>query len=168
MRIRDWTLREIAQGKPWGHPTHAMFVHFPTALLPAALIFDVLSRVQSSDHATQTATILLGLGLAGSTPAVFTGLIDWLGMVPGSTKRGVATRHMLYQLGAQVLAAAAFTVHLRRLGATAPTSGLVLLSTSVVVMFAGNWLGGVLVYRMAMRVGGSREPARPRQRVGQP
>jgi hypothetical protein len=32
-------------------------------------------------------------------------------------------------------------------------------------MVAGNWLGGVLVYRMAMRVGGSREPASRRSAV---
>jgi uncharacterized membrane protein len=135
-----------------------MFVHFPTALFPVALAFGVLSRFQSRERA-QTAIILLGLGLAGSIPALVTGLIDWLGMVAGSTKRGVATRHMLYQLTAQVLAYAAFGVSLIRLREPTPVAALALLATSVGAMFGGNWLGGVLVYRMAMRVGGSREPS---------
>lgn len=165
MRIGDWTLKEIAQGRPWGHPTHAMFVHFPTALYPVALVFGAASRIQPSKSVAQTATILLGLGLAGSAPAVMTGLMDWLGMVPGSTKRRTATEHMLYQVAAQALAVAALAVLLLSLGSSAPLGAVVLLLASVLAMFVGNWIGGVLVYRMAMRVGGSRQPSKPRPTV---
>jgi len=31
-----WTLKEAIQGKPIHHPTHALFAHFPAALLPVA------------------------------------------------------------------------------------------------------------------------------------
>lgn len=169
MRIRDWTVKEIVQGKPWAHPTHAMFVHFPTALFPAAFVFGVLSLVQESKQTAQAAVILIGLGIAGSIPAVVTGLVDWLGMVPRSTKRGVATKHMLYQAAAQVVAVVAFALHLIDRSGPAPVLGVMLLAGSVTVMFAGNWLGGVLVYRMAMRVGGSREPtSRPSLVPGEP
>ncbi|HYZ93682.1 MAG TPA: DUF2231 domain-containing protein [Actinomycetota bacterium] len=165
MRLRDWTLREIAQGKPWGHPTHAMFIHFPTALYPVALVCGLISAVQSSADAARGAALLLGLGLAGTVPAVATGLLDWLGMVPGSTKRRTATRHMLYQLAAQALALVAFALHIRALGSPSPTAALFALAFGIAVMLAGNWIGGVLVYRMAMRVGGSREPAHPRRKL---
>ena len=40
-----WTLKDVVQGKPFGHPSHPPFVHFPSALLPAALVFDVASRL---------------------------------------------------------------------------------------------------------------------------
>lgn len=163
MQIRDWTIKEIAQGKPWAHPTHAMLIHFPTALYPTALALGLLSYVQPFAYADDAATLLIGLGIVATIPAALTGLLDWSGMVAGSTKRGVATRHMLYQLAAFVLAVLAFASFLIQRDGPAPVLGLLVLGVSVAVMVAGNWLGGVLVYRMAMRVGGSTTPPR-RQR----
>jgi uncharacterized membrane protein len=160
MRIHEWSLTEIAQGKPWAHPTHAMFIHFPTALYPTALGFVLMSRIQHSAQAAAAATVLTGIGILGTLPAALTGLLDWSGMVAGSTKRGVATKHMLYQLVAFALAVVGFIALSIGRGGPAPTLGLLALSAAVVVMVAGNWLGGVLVYRMAMRVGGSRQPSR--------
>ena len=69
LKIRDWTTREIAQGKPWAHPTHAMLIHFPTALYPAALVFGLASFVRRSAGAADTATVLIGLGILGTVPA---------------------------------------------------------------------------------------------------
>ena len=163
MRMTEWTLKEIARGKPWAHPTHAMFIHFPTALYPTALVFGLISRVRHSAHAADAATLLIGLGLLATVPAALTGLLDWLGMVAGSTKRGVATKHMLYQGTAFALAVVAFVLFLVERDGPAPFLGLLVLGAAVVVMVAGNWLGGVLVYRMAMRVGGSREPSTRRR-----
>jgi uncharacterized membrane protein len=170
MRISDWTLREIVQGKPWAHPTHAMFIHFPTALYPTALAFGVLSHVQRSAHAADAATLLIGLGIAATVPAALTGLLDWSGMVAGSTKRGVATKHMLYQGAAFILAAIAFALFLVDGRGPASFLGLLVLGGAIVVMVAGNWLGGVLVYRMAMRVGGSTKPPTRRRSapIGEP
>lgn len=159
MRIREFTVKEIAQGKPWAHPTHAMFVHFPTALYPAALVFGLISRVQHSADAAHAATLMIALGILATVPAALTGLLDWSGMVPRSTKRSVATKHMLYQVAALILAVGSLLLLVIDRGGPVPILGLVVLGTAVVVMIAGNWLGGVLVYRMAMRVGGSREPA---------
>ncbi len=42
---RPWTLREIVQGHPLGHPSHPMFVHFPVAYYIAVLAFDLLTRL---------------------------------------------------------------------------------------------------------------------------
>ncbi len=175
MRIRDWTPKEIAQGKPWAHPTHAMFVHFPTALYPAALVFGLISRVQRSAHTADAATLLVGLGILATVPAALTGLLDWSGMVPRSSKRNVATKHMLYQFAAFILAVVASVLFIVDGDGPASMFGLLALGAAVVVMIGGNWLGGVLVYRMAMRVGGSREPSKRRltapeafSRPGQP
>lgn len=164
MRLSDWTLKEIAQGKPWAHPTHAMFVHFPTALYPTALVFGLISHLQRSAHAADAATLLVGLGVLGTVPAALTGLLDRSGMVAGSTKRRVATKHMLYQIAAFALAVLAFVLFLVERTGPAPFVGLLVLGAAVAVMVAGNWVGGVLVYRMAMRVGGDRRPSR--RRVG--
>ena len=162
MRIDDWTLKEIAQGKPWAHPTHAMFTHFPTALYPTAVVFGLISHVRGRGHAADAATLLIGLGILATVPAAVTGMLDRSGMAAGSTKRRVATKHMLYQVAALVLAIVAFALFLIERDGPAPLLGLVVLGAGVALVVAGNWLGGVLVYRLAMRVGGSREPARRR------
>jgi uncharacterized membrane protein len=153
VRVGKWTLKEVVQGVPIQHPTHPMFVHFPTALYPAALLLGILSRTQSEPAYGRAAALLLGVGLGASVLAAFTGLVDWSGMVPGSTKRSAATRHMLVQLSATVLAGLSFLIHVRDLG-TSPSAALVVLGAAVLLMIVGNYLGGILVYRMAMRVSG--------------
>lgn len=151
MRVGKWTLRQVVQGEPIGHPSHPLFVHYPTALYPGALLLAILSRVQSEPVYGRASAILLASGLGISLLAAFTGLVDWLGMVAGSTKRRVATTHMLIQLSAQGLAAASFITLIADTGRPS-TVCLVLLAASFVVLSVGNWLGGKLVYRMGMRV----------------
>ncbi|MGZ4105142.1 MAG: DUF2231 domain-containing protein, partial [Actinomycetota bacterium] len=81
---RPWTLKEIVQGKPLGHPSHAMFVHFPVAFYIGALGLDVVSRIGHFPSAPLAATWLILGAFAGSLFAVPTGLVDWWGMKPGS------------------------------------------------------------------------------------
>ena len=158
---RRWTLKEIVQGKPLGHPSHAMLVHFPVAFYFGALAFDLMSRAGRFPQAPPAATWLIVGALAATIPAALTGLVDWWGMVPGSSKRRVATRHMLFQLGA----AAVFAIDLgirwsERHRPTAEWRWVALEVVGVVVLSAGQWLGGVLVYEMGMRVRTVRERRR--------
>src|SRR5438876_10593543 len=97
--VRPWTLKEIAQGRPLGHPSHPMFVHFPVAYYIAVLVFDVLTRIHPNAGLVFAATLLVIGAFAGSAFAVTTGLIDWWGMARGSTKRRWATKPRLLQLG---------------------------------------------------------------------
>lgn len=150
---RRWTLKEIVQGKPLGHPSHAMFIHFPVAFYIGALAFDVLSRAGAFPQAPIAATWLIIAAFAGSLFAVVTGLVDWWGMVPGSRKRRWATRHMLLQL----TTAAFFIANLwvrwpDRHQAESEVLWIVLGAAGVVVLTIGQWMGGVLVYEMGMRV----------------
>jgi uncharacterized membrane protein len=150
---RRWTLKEIVQGKPLGHPSHAMFIHFPVAFYMGAFGFDVMSRVGHFPSAPLAATwLIMGAGLM-TVPAAITGLVDYFGMVAGSTKRRWATRHLILQL----LAATFFVTNLAlRFGdrgiAEAKTVWLVLGGVGVVFLTIGQWLGGVLVYELGMRV----------------
>lgn len=166
----DWSIKEIVQGKPFGHPSHAMFVHFPVAFYFGALAFDVLSRLGRFPEAPVAATWLLVGAAATTLPTVITGLVDWWGMVPGSSKWTTATRHMLFQF-----AAASFfvtTLALRwthRHDTRAATLWLVLEAVGVVLLTAGQWLGGVLVYRMGMRVSTKKPvPEKVAKRSSQP
>jgi uncharacterized membrane protein len=151
---RRWTLKEMIQGKPLGAPSHSMLIHFPVAFYVAALAFDIMSRVGDFGDSAPLAATWLIIGAFGFTVlAVITGAIDYFSMVPGSTKRRWATRHALFQ----VTAFAFFVVNLAvRFGdrelTDAKTLWIVLDAVGVAFMLVGQWLGGVLVYEMGMRV----------------
>lgn len=150
---RPWTLTEVLQGRPLGHPSHAMFVHFPVAFYLAALVLDVLSRLGGVPEAPLFATWLIAAAVATTVPAALTGLVDWWGMVSGSTKRRWATRHMVAQLGAFAVFVVVLSLRWPDRGvAEASTLWIVLESIGAVMLGVGQWLGGVLVYDMGMRV----------------
>jgi uncharacterized membrane protein len=69
-----WTLREAVQGKPIRHPTHSLFVHLPSALLPIAFVFDVVSRIHADETLTRAAFYNIAVGLAMAVGAAVTGL----------------------------------------------------------------------------------------------
>jgi uncharacterized membrane protein len=151
---RRWTFKELVQGKPLGAPSHSMVIHFPVAFYIAALAFDIMSRIgEFGDSAPLAATWLIIGAFAFTILAVITGLVDYLGMAPGSTKRRWATRHLLFQL----TAFAFFVVNLAvrysdRYLTDAKPLWIALDAIGVAFMLVGQWLGGVLVYELGMRV----------------
>lgn len=151
--MAGWTLKDVVQGKPLGHPSHPMFVHFPVAFYVGALGLDVLSRVGRFPAAPLAATWLLIGAFAGSVFAVTTGLVDWWGMVPGSKKRRWATRHMLLQLTTLAIFLVDFAVRWPdRHQPEADPLWITLEAVGVAVLVVAQWFGGVLVYGMGMRV----------------
>jgi uncharacterized membrane protein len=150
---RPWTLKEWIQGYPLGHPSHPLFVHFPIAFYTATLVFDIMTRIEPNPGLVQAGTFLL-IGAALATVfLVTTGLIDWWGMVRGSSKRRIATWHLLVQVTAFLFF---FTTLLLRFpDRTTPeaeTPWIVLEAIGYVMLTVGQYLGGVLVYEKAMRV----------------
>jgi len=148
-----WTLREAIQGKPIRHPTHSLFVHFPSALLPVSFAFDVVSRIHPDETLARAAFYNVAVGLAMAAGAVVTGLVDYLPMVSGSRKKRLGTYHLLAQAPAMAL----FAVSLALRGAdfNADRTGLaplVLAGVGTLGIMVGNYFGGELVYRQGMRV----------------
>lgn len=159
---RPWTLTEVLQGRPLGHPSHAMFVHFPVAFYVAALVLDAVSRLREVPEAPLAATWLIAGAVAATVPAALTGLVDWWGMVPGSTKRRWATRHMVAQLAAFAVFLAVLLMRWPDRSADQASALWIALEVAgVVILAVGQWLGGVLVYDLGMRV----STARPGRRV---
>ena len=158
---RRWTLKEIVQGKPLGHPSHAMFVHFPVALYIGALGLDIVSRAGYFPEAPLAATWLILGAFAGSLLAVPTGLVDWWGMKPGSRARKTANKHLLLQLTTAAIFVVDAIVRWGSRGAPrAHALWLVLEAIGVITLTLGQYFGGVLVYRIGFRVYGDR-PAKP-------
>lgn len=164
---RNWTLKEIVQGYPLGHPSHPLFVHFPIAFYSAILAFDVLTRITPNPGLVLAGSYLYLGAFAGTLLLVITGLVDWFGMVPGSSKRQIATRHMVLQVMAVGFFVVAFLLRWgSRTQPQAEVLWIVLEGVGYAILSVGQYLGGVLVYEKAMRVGGKiaeaaeRPPAR--------
>lgn len=159
---RPWRFVEIVQGKPLGHPSHAMFVHFPVALYFAVLVFDVMTRIKADPALVRAGSYLMVGAAAGTALSAITGLVDWWSMVPGSSKRRLATRHLLFQVTAAVFFLVVLALRWGDRDATqAETTWIVLEAIGYLILTVGQWLGGRLVYEKGMRVstGGAREDA---------
>ncbi|MGH2692504.1 MAG: DUF2231 domain-containing protein [Actinomycetota bacterium] len=160
---RAWTLKEWIQGKPLGHPSHPLFVHYPIAFYSAVLVFDVMTRIEPNQALFLASTyLLIGAALA-TLLAVTTGLIDWWGMVRGSSKRRTATRHLLWQFTAAIFFQTTMVLRFpdRHVADEASIKMIVLGAIGYLVLIVGQYLGGVLVYEKGMRVntgGTAREP----------
>ena len=147
------SVKDVLQGKPLGHPSHPMFVHFPTALFPTSVLFDLLSWGIAEPELVRAAFYNISVGLAGGLLAVLTGFVDYLGMVPGSKKHQVTTRHMLANLPLVIIFAISLGLRALELDAARTPIHILLLSlVGLPLLVVGNYFGGELVYRMGMRV----------------
>ncbi len=147
------SIKDILQGKPLGHPSHPMVVHFPTALFPTSLLLDLLSWGITEPALVKAAFYNIAVGLIGSLLAILTGFVDYFGMVPGSRKHRVTTWHMLINL--PMISIFAFSLGLRYLEMDATRTPLYILPLSLIgltLLIVGNYFGSELVYRMGMRV----------------
>jgi uncharacterized membrane protein len=159
---RPWKLREIVEGQPLGHPSHPMFVHFPVAFYIGVLAFDLMTRLGDFPHLVQAGTFLIIGAQAASVFAVTTGLVDWWQMAKGSEKRKKATQHMLLQFATAGFFLVALILRLpNRDAAEADIAWIVIEAIGVAFLIVGQYIGGILVYQMAMRVRTTRRTPTP-------
>ena len=146
-------IKDVVQGKPLGHPSHPMFVHFPTALFPTSLLFDALSWAIDKPEMVTAAFYNVAVGLAAMVLAMLTGFVDYFGMVSGSRKHRVTTWHMLANVFLMAIFAISLGLRSTELDATStPVYILVISILAMPLLGVGNYLGAELVYRMGMRV----------------
>lgn len=151
---RNWTFKEIVQGYPLGHPSHPLFVHFPIAFYAASLAFDIMTRITPNEGLVLASTYLFLGAFTGTAALVVTGLVDWSGMVRRSSKKRLATNHMLLQLSGAAFFILTFILRWpNRTEAQAEMLWIVLEAIGYSIVIVGQYLGGVLVYEKAMRVG---------------
>lgn len=138
-----------------GHPVHPALVHFPIGLLLSATIAD-LARLAGLTQDTHIAAILMAGGLAGGLLAMGAGMVDLIRL--DQRLVGPATVHMSV-VGAAWLGYA-IALYLRKealYGSPAIAMPTVTVSiVSAIILAAGGWLGGRLVYTLGANV----EPAR--------
>ena len=135
-----------------GHPIHPALIPFPLAFLIGALAFDVAGVLASRPAWWMTGGYLAIAGIVAAVVAAVPGFIDYMYTVPpNSTGKKRATKHMLVNLGAVALFAAA--TWLRGGPAAEPALlGLALEAVGAALLTTGGWMGGVLVSRNQISV----------------
>jgi len=137
-----------------GHPRHPALVHFPIALLLSATIAD-LAWVAGLTQNTHIGAILMAGGLVGGLFAMAAGLVDLVRL--DQRLVGRATVHMGVVGLAWIGYAVALYLRKDALSGWPPltTATIAVSILSAIVLAAGGWLGGRLVYTFGANV----EPA---------
>lgn len=134
--------------RSFGHPLHAMLVHFPMALWPMVLPLE-LAGLLGWEPGWRIAFWANAAGLATALPAAVAGLADMLGLRRGPAAERVANLHMAAMLCAAAAFGGELAFHPPGAALTAPRAfvnlGLCLLGSAC--LFWGGWLGGELVFR---------------------
>ncbi len=81
---------------------HAVFAHFPNALIPTALLFLLLALIFSLESFEQSAFYLLLVGLLAVPPTFVSGLFDWQKKFAGE-KAPIFVKKILLAAGLLVL-----------------------------------------------------------------
>jgi uncharacterized membrane protein/nitrite reductase/ring-hydroxylating ferredoxin subunit len=131
----------------FGHPVHPMLIPFPIAFLTGTLVFDAAGWIGDAPSLWITGAYLGLAGIATALLAAVPGVVDYLHTVPPhSSAKTRATRHMLVNLVAVALFAAAWWMR----GAADARPELPQLALEVLALAllgAGGYLGGTLVTR---------------------
>lgn len=69
-------LKELSKGKFAGHPIHVMIVHFPLALFPVSLLFDLVYYKSSDSSFSAMSFYCMVIGVTGGYIAAVFGTID--------------------------------------------------------------------------------------------
>lgn len=130
-----------------GHPAHPMLIPFPLAFLTGAVLFDAAGWFLEVPSWWTTGGHLGLVGIATALLAAVPGLIDYFYTVPpNSTGKARATKHMLVNLSAVALFAAAWVMR----GGAATRPAVVVLGLEVIglgLLSVGGYMGGTLVTR---------------------
>jgi uncharacterized membrane protein/nitrite reductase/ring-hydroxylating ferredoxin subunit len=130
-----------------GHPIHPALIPFPFAFLYGAFFFDLAGRLAERPGWWTTGAYLGLIGILAALVAAVPGFVDYFTTVPPkSSGKKRATRHMLVNLAAVILFAAAW--YLRGGSEMLPDATVLgLEAVGVALLTAGGWMGGVLVNR---------------------
>jgi uncharacterized membrane protein len=143
------SVKEFLQGTWFKHPLHPMLVHIPTALWPAALLFDILTTLGIGGNAlVRTSFYAILFGLLVTVLAVPTGIADWWDI----KKEKPAWKLGLYHMALNLVAAVIWAINLALRGgpaleaASVATLPLILSMVGTLLLFVSGYLGGRMIY----------------------
>lgn len=95
------------------HAQHVVLIHFPIALLVAAVAFDYLSLWSKNRMLTAAAYFNLLLAAVSTVPVVATGLAAWQWALEGHKLKGILLMHLVLGCLSSVLIWFVFWIHWR-------------------------------------------------------
>jgi uncharacterized membrane protein len=95
------------------HAQHVVLIHFPIALLIAAVAFDYLAQWTKNRTLAAAAYFNLLLAAVSTVPVVATGLAAWQWALEGQKLEGILLMHLVLGCLSSVLIWLVFWIHLR-------------------------------------------------------
>jgi uncharacterized membrane protein len=137
-----------------GHPLHPPLTDATIGAYTFATIAAILSKLGVAEHGlAQAWWLALIVALCTTVLTALTGLIDWMTITWGSELWKTATIHMFAMVTAGAIFLIAVLVGHHGYVNHAVTSGAFILTlVGFVVLTAGGWLGGAVVFVHGMRV----------------
>jgi uncharacterized membrane protein len=132
-----------------GHPVHPALVHFPVGLWVTSTFWDSMGAATGNILWSQLGFWSVVMGLVLAIPAAVAGLMDFAALPRGHPAATTAVWHMLTMFSAA-------SVYLLEVGIRidpTPLSGmrlaavLILSWLGLILVAAGGWFGGQMVYR---------------------
>jgi uncharacterized membrane protein len=136
--------------KLFGHPLHLIFVHFPSALLPMDVVCSAIAYFANVHEAAISSFYASAGAVAGGWLSVFTGALD---LLPVAEKKAGLINKVLLHGSINTVVLIVYTLIFIRAYRIYPSintdTGAILLAKIILVilMGAGNFLGGRLVLR---------------------
>lgn len=133
----------------FGHPVHAMLVHFPMSLLMLSLPCDLIGFWTRFNYWHRMGYWIMVGGLIFAAPAAAAGLADFAALQKDHPGESTAFRHLTVMVSAISLFILSLLVRggipFRSPGRTA--GALTLAGAGMILLFIGGWLGGELTFR---------------------
>jgi len=142
-------VKNIMQGRLFGHPIHMMLVHFPAALIPISAAVSAVSYFRNDHILALFNFYLVCIGAASGWLAIIFGIIELIKIQDIKEPFKIALMHGgLNTLWVSVLSIIAGVQFKYFPGIHIPSSALVLTQAAVAVfMIYSNYLGGQLVLK---------------------
>jgi uncharacterized membrane protein len=146
-------LIDFLQGKWLKHPLHPALVHVPTALWPAAFLFDVLSQSGNSIFA-ELAFYAILLGLVFALPAIPTGVADWTDIRREKPAWKLGLYHMILNVIITILWGINLAMRLPAFQSmsSVPTGPVALSAIATLMLLVSGSLGGRMIYAYGINV----------------
>jgi uncharacterized membrane protein len=152
---RRYSLKAFLQGQWLGHPLHPLLVHVPSALWPAAALFDLLANSGIGGNVlVQTSFFAIVAGLVVSVFALVTGFADFWDVKPDKPAYRIGIYHMVLNVVALAVWAANASLRVPewREATTVPAVAVGLSIAGTVLILISGYLGGRMIYSHGISV----------------
>lgn len=136
----------------FGHPVHAMVVHFPMALLPTTVLWDVIGLFRGGTLWWSLSFWSTLVGLIAALPAAASGLTDYLTISAGAPQEKTALNHLIIMISAVTLFGCGLLFLAMKVMSPAADHWIAaaLAAAGSLTLMTGAWFGGELVFHFGM------------------